>query len=172
MNWNDPSDKRFKLCYIFLSTFVHFQFVLRLEIFFFSEEWCVWIKESSFDCNVFLKKNTILKIYINNSMIFSNFCFYIFFQEKKSSDSEKSNMDGRNSTPSPTTSSSTSSSLSSKNTSTKGPSINDVFTHFLIFLTPPSTLSPFLINRLVVTLPFGRSPLPPKWVTSFMDGPL
>ena len=48
--------------------------------------------------------------------------------------------------------------------------INDV-THILRSLTPPSPLSPILLNRLYwVTSPIGRSPLPPRWVISFMDG--
>jgi len=51
----------------------------------------------------------------------------------------------------------------------KGPSIKDV-THFLKSLTPPSPLSPILLNWLRKS-PFGRSLLPLKWVTSFMDYP-
>ena len=52
-------------------------------------------------------------------------------------------------------------------------SANDI-THFLIFLTPPpSPLSPILLNRLMEyhhLLADPHSSLPPKWVTSFMDG--
>ena len=50
-----------------------------------------------------------------------------------------------------------------------GLSINDV-THYLIFLTPPSPLSPILLNRFYgVKSPFGRPPS--SQVTSFMDDP-
>ena len=50
-----------------------------------------------------------------------------------------------------------------------GPSINNVI-HFLKFLTPPSPLSPILLNRLYgVMSPFGRPPS--SQVTSFMDDP-
>ena len=54
--------------------------------------------------------------------------------------------------------------------SDKGPSINEVI-HFLRFFTPPSPLSPIALKLAYrVMSPFGRSPHPPKWVTSFMDG--
>ena len=49
-----------------------------------------------------------------------------------------------------------------------GLSINDV-THFLRFLTPPSPLSPILLNRLMELCHLLADP--PKWVTLFMDGP-
>ena len=49
-----------------------------------------------------------------------------------------------------------------------GPSINDV-TNFLRFMTPSSPVSPILLDTL--ESPFGKSPLPHKWVTLFMDGP-
>ena len=52
----------------------------------------------------------------------------------------------------------------------KGPSINDV-THFLTFLTPLSPLSPILLNRLMELHHLLADPLPPKCLTSFMDGP-
>ena len=46
-------------------------------------------------------------------------------------------------------------------------------THFLRFLTSPSSLSPILLKSLWyrVISPSGRSSLPPKWMMSFMDGP-
>ena len=47
-----------------------------------------------------------------------------------------------------------------------GPSINDV-THFLRFLTPPSSLvTHFTKKAYGVTLLFGRCPLLPKWETA------
>ena len=53
----------------------------------------------------------------------------------------------------------------------KGPSANDI-THLLIFLTPSLPfVTHFTKQAYGVSSPFGRSSLPPKWVTSFMDGP-
>ena len=50
----------------------------------------------------------------------------------------------------------------------KGLYLNDIG-HFLRVLTPHSPLSPILLNRLKGLMsPFGRSPLSPKQVMSFM----
>ena len=51
------------------------------------------------------------------------------------------------------------------------PSINDVM-NFLRFLTPPSPLSPVLLNRIVEFCQLLADPPLPKWMMSFMDGPL
>ena len=53
----------------------------------------------------------------------------------------------------------------------KGPSINDL-THFLIFLTPPSPLSPVLLNRLMELRHLLADPPLPNWMTLFVDGPI
>ena len=45
--------------------------------------------------------------------------------------------------------------------------INDVD----LFLTPPSPLSPILLNRLMEYRHLLADPPPPKWVTSLMDDP-
>ena len=50
----------------------------------------------------------------------------------------------------------------------QGQSINDVI-HFLRFFTLPSPLSPILGLWNNITL--WQIPPPPKWLTSFMDGP-
>ena len=53
-----------------------------------------------------------------------------------------------------------------------GASINDV-THFLRFLNPPMSLLPILLNGLMEQHQLlADPPLPLKWVSSFMDGPM
>ena len=49
--------------------------------------------------------------------------------------------------------------------------INDV-THILRFLTPLSPLPPILLDRLRELCHFLADPPSPKWMTSFIDGPI
>ena len=51
-------------------------------------------------------------------------------------------------------------------------SINDVAFFFEIIDPSLPLVTHFTKQAYGVTSPFGRSPLPPKWVMSFIDGPL